>query len=146
MTSKTRTLGRAAAVAGALAATFLIALLAPVPALPDSGRDVVQAEVSERLPGWTIQKLDRSWEGAYTVVTSCAGKEVSFQWVPGHGLPPEDAWLHPSNGFARDRLRQLSDHRRYLVWYAEPRRPDSLSCDEELARTGEPPVTARTSD
>ena len=146
MTPHTPTLRRGAAVIGALTATFLVAFLAPVPTLPDTSRATVRAEVSERLPGWRIQKLDRSWEGAYTVVTSCAGKEVSFQWVPGHGLPPEDAGLHPSNDFARDRLRTLSDHRRYLVWYAEPRRPDSLSCDEELARTGEPPVTARTSD
>jgi hypothetical protein len=140
------TLQRAVVVIGALTATFLVAFLAPVPTLPDATRTGVEAEVSERLPGWQIQKLDRSWEGAFTVVTTCAGKEVSFQFVPGHGLPPEDAWLHPSNDFARDRLRTLSDHRRYLVWYAEPRRPDSLSCDEELARTGEPPVTARTSD
>ena len=146
MTLNQRSIRRAAILVGALTATFLVAFLAPVPALPDSGRADVRAEVSERLPGWTIQKLDPSWEGAYTVVTTCAGKEVSFQWVPGHGLPPDDAWLHPSNGFARERLSTLSDHRRYLVWYAEPRRPDSLSCDEELARTGEPPVTARTSD
>ena len=83
MTSTT-TFRRGAAVLGALAATFLIAFLAPVPALPDVGKADVRAEVSERLPGWTIQKLDRSWEGAYTVVTTCAGKEVSFQWVPGH--------------------------------------------------------------
>jgi len=146
MIPNTRTLRRAAAAICAMAATFLVAFLAPVPALPDARRAEVRAEVSERLPGWTIQKLDRSWEGAYTIVTRCAGKEVSFQLVPGHGLAPEDAWLHPTNDFARNRLRTLSDHRRYLVWYAEPRRPDSLSCDEELARTGEPPVTARTSD
>jgi hypothetical protein len=146
MTPNTRSHRRAVAVIGALVATFLVAFLAPVPALPDTMRAEVRSEVNERLPGWNIQKLDRSWEGAYTIVTSCAGKEVSFQLVPGHGLPPDDAWLHPTNDFARNRLRTLSDHRRYLVWYADPRRPDSLSCDEELARTGEPPITARTSD
>ena len=79
------------AVIGALVATFLVAFLAPVPALPDTMRAEVRSEVNERLPGWNIQKLDRSWEGAYTIVTSCAGKEVSFQLVPGHGLPQQKA-------------------------------------------------------
>lgn len=137
---------RAGIVAVALAATFTIAYLAPIPRLPDGARAEVSHEVHTRLPGWTIQKLDPSWEGAYTVVTSCAGKRVSFQFVPGHGLPPDDAWLHPSNAYARQRLAELSDHWRYLVWYDQPQRGTSLSCEEELARTGEPPILARISD
>lgn len=137
---------RAVLAPAALAATFLIAYFLPMPALPDSGRIAVAREVNDRLPGWTIQRVRPSWEGAYTVVTSCAGKRVSFQLVPGHGLPADDAWLHPSNDYARKRLSALSDHWRYLVWYAEPRRASQLTCDEELARSGEPPFVARTSD
>jgi hypothetical protein len=137
---------QAPAVVATLLATFAIALIIPIPSLPDVGRAAVQTEVSERLPGWTIQRLDPSWEGGYTVVTSCAGKEVGFQFVPGHGLPAEDAWLHPSNEYARQRLTVVSDHWRYLLWRADPRRPDSLSCQDELARNGDEPTRTRFQD
>jgi hypothetical protein len=129
-------------VAASLVAAFLIAYLAPIPVVPDLGRATVLGEVSDRLPGWTVQKLDPSWEGGYTVVTSCAGKQVSFQFVPGHGLPAQDAWLRPTNEYTRERLRHVSDHYRYLLWRAEPRDLDRLSCQEVLARTGDLPVHA----
>lgn len=137
---------RAPAVIAILLGTFSTALIMPIPTLPDVGRAAVQAEVGERLPGWTIQRLDPSWEGGYTVVTSCAGKQVGFQFVPGHGLPGRDAWLHPSNEYARDRLSSVSDHRRYLLWRADPVEPEALSCQAELARSGDPPVTERILD
>ena len=133
---------RAPAVLASLAAAFLIAYFVPIPVAPDLGRATVLGEVSDRLPGWTVQKLDHSWEGGYTVVTSCAGKQVSFQFVPGHGLPSRDAWLRPSNDYTRERLRFVSDHYRYLLWRAEPRDLDRLSCQEELARTGDVPIHA----
>ncbi len=129
-----------------LAAAFLTALVIPIPSLPDGGRAAVKAEVRERLPGWTIQRLDPSWEGGYTVVTTCAGKEVAFQFVPGHGLPAEDAWPQPSNDYARARLRTVSDHYRYLLWRDDPADPEALSCQEELARSGELPVHERILD
>jgi hypothetical protein len=133
---------RAPAVLASLAAAFLIAYFMPIPVAPDLGRATVLGEVSDRLPGWTVQKLDHSWEGGYTVVTSCAGKQVAFQFGPGHGLPAQDAWLRPSNDYTRERLRHVSDHYRYLLWRAEPRDLDRLSCQEELARTGDVPIHA----
>ena len=137
---------RTATLLAALLAAFVTALVIPIPSLPDVGRATVHGEVSDRLPGWKIQRLDPSWEGAYTVVTSCAGKQVAFQFVPGHGLPSEDAWLRPSNGYTRERLRSVSDHYRYLLWRAEPRDLDRLSCQEELARTGDLPIAERSLD
>ena len=137
---------RAGAVAAALTAAFLTALLIPIPLLPDVGRAAVEDEVSQRLPGWTIARVDPSWEGAYTVVTACAGKQIGFQLVPGHGLPGRDAWLLPSNGYARERLSAVSDHHRYLLWRADPDDPERLSCHEELARTGDNPVPERKFD
>src|ERR687891_871323 len=116
------------------AIALVVALWVPIPAVPDAGRATVMSAVSTRLPGWNVERLDPSWEGAYTVVTSCAGRTLSFQFVPGHGLPRRDAWLQPSDEFARSRLRLVSDHWRYLVWYAEPDDIDTLSCSEELAR------------
>ena len=124
-------------VVAALAAAFLVALVMPIPALPDAGRADVRAEVRDRLPGWTVQRLDPSWEGAYTVVTTCAGREVSFQFVPGHGLPQEDAWIQPNNDYARTRLEATSDHFRYLVWRDGQLDPSSVSCADELARSGD---------
>lgn len=137
---------RAPAVIATLLAAFATALIIPIPSIPDVGRAAMQTEVSERLPGWTIQRLDPSWEGAYTVVTSCAGKQVGFQLVPGHGLPAQDAWLHPSNEYARERLSSVSDHRRYLLWRGDPADPEALSCQEELARTGDLPLPERSLD
>jgi hypothetical protein len=140
MTRILRSRWRAPAVLASLLAAFLITLVAPIPVVPDAGRATVLGEVSDRLPGWKVQRLNPSWEGAYTVVTSCAGKEVAFQFVPGHGLPSEDAWLRPSNDYARERLRTVSDHYRYLLWRADPRDLDRLSCHDELARTGGVPI------
>lgn len=137
MPEPTSTPRRLGAVAIALLAALGVALLVPIPSLPDGGRADVRAQVAERLPGWTIQRLDPSWEGAYTVVTRCAGLEVDFQFVPGHGLPSRDAWLHPSDAYARARLGDLSDSRRYLIWREDPRRVQALSCPEQLARIGE---------
>ena len=130
-----RRLGRAGAVIATLAATFLIALTVPIPVVPDAGRAAVRAEIDDRLPGWTVSRLDPSWEGAYTVVTRCADREVSFQFVPGHGLPVDDAWIQPTNRYARARLAMTSDHRRYLVWRDDSSSPSSLECVDEVAQS-----------
>ena len=53
--------------------------------------------------------------------------------MPGHGLPAQDAWLQPNDDYARDRLRGVSDHWRYLVWYDDPALMNTLSCHEEIA-------------
>ena len=99
-----RNLGRRAIIIGSLAAAFLFALTVPIPTLPDAGRAEVRAQVADRLPGWSVQRIDPSWENAYAVVTSCAGRELAFQFVPGHGLPRHDAWIQPHNSYARARL------------------------------------------
>lgn len=131
----------------ALAAALAVALTAPMPSVPDDGLTTVRAEVADRLPGWRVDRLEPSWEGAYTVVTSCAGLQLDFQLVPGHGLPPEDAWVQPSDAYARARLRAVSDHWRYLVWYRDPVHPRSLSCSDELARVmGDGPTVDRRFD
>jgi len=117
----------------ALAGAFALSLTVPIPSLPDAGRQVVIREVRERLPGWEVARIERSWEGAYTVVTECAGREIGFHFVPGHGLAAEDAWLQPTDTYSRDRLRGISDHWRHLVWYEDPALMDTLSCHEELA-------------
>ena len=117
----------------ALAGVFALSLSVPIPAVPDGGRRAAMSEVNERLPGWSIERIERSWEGAFSIVTVCAGREIGFQLVPGHGLPPDDAWLQPNDAYSRDRLRDVSDHWRYLVWYEEPALMNTLSCHEELA-------------
>lgn len=137
---------RAAVGALALAAVLPSALLVPIPALPDEQRAEVRRDVRMRLPGWQIERLDPSWEGAYTVVATCAGLEIGFQLVRGHGLPAEDAWIQPNDAYARERLTDVSDNRRYLVWYDDRLRPERLSCSEEMARIGEPPAAARDFD
>ncbi len=137
---------RAAAGVLALAAVLPGALLVPIPALPDDGRVEVRRDVRSRLPGWRIQRIDPSWEGAYTVVATCAGLEIGFQLVRGHGLAPDDAWIQPNDAYARERLAELSDNRRFLVWYGDGPRHDHLSCREELAKLGEPPVVPRDFD
>lgn len=137
---------RPPAVLAILLATFGAALIVPIPVVPDIGRAAVHAEVRERLPGWTIQRVEPSWEGGYTVVTNCAGNQVGFQFVPGHGLPGRDAWLHPSNQYARDRLSSVSDHWRYLLWRSDPVDPEELSCHAELARDGDLPAADRILD
>ena len=131
-----RDLGRGAFVIASLAGAFLFALTVPVPTLPDAGRAEVRAEVADRLPGWAVQRIEPSWENAYVVVTSCAGRDLAFQFVPGHGLPRDDAWIHPHNSYARARLSATSDHARYLVWRAEKADPASIGCSEDLARDG----------
>lgn len=136
------------AVAGALALAGVLAgaLLMPVPSLADEGRAAVRREVHDRLPGWRIERVDPSWENAYTVVTTCGELELSFQFIRGHGLAPDDAWIHPSDEYARKRLADLSDNFRYLVWYGERRRPDQLSCRDEMARAGERTAPERNFD
>ena len=130
-------IGRAGIVLASLAGAFVFALTAPIPAVPDSGRANVRAEVDDRLPGWTVARVDPSWEGAYTVVTSCAGREVAFQFVPGHGLPHQDAWLQPNNDYARRHLSITSDHDRYLLWRGNPIDSSALSCADDIAQGGD---------
>ena len=127
-------LGRGALIIASLAGAFLIALTVPIPTLPDAGRAEVRAEVADRLPGWSVQRLEPSWENAYVVVTSCAGRDLAFQFIPGHGLPRDDAWIHPHNSYARARLSATSDHARYLVWRGQKADPASMGCSENLAR------------
>jgi hypothetical protein len=119
-----------------LLAVFGVALLAPMPTLPNAARAEVLASVENRLPGWSIVRTRSSWEGAWTVVAACGTLQLGFQWVPGHGLSPGDAWLHPEDQYARRRLAAISDDWRFLVWFREPVRPRALSCGQELARTG----------
>jgi len=141
-----RTRRRAAAGIFTLASVLAGALLVPVPTLPDDARAAIRTELRDRLPGWHIERIDPSWEGAYTVVTTCAGLELGFQLVQGHGLPADDAWIQPNDAYARERLSQISDHSGALVWYSERRRPDHLSCSDELARLGNPPINHRNFD
>ena len=119
-----------------LLAVFGVALLAPIPTMPNTARAEVVASVEHLLPGWSIVKTRSSWEGAWTVVASCGALQLGFQWVPGHGLSPGDAWLHPEDEYARKRLATISDDYRYLVWFRDPLRPRTLSCAQELARNG----------
>jgi len=117
----------------ALAGILALSLTVPIPSAPDQGEAAVASIVAKRLPGWTVERINRSWEGAYSVVTVCAGREMGFQYVPGHGLPPDNAWLQPSDPYTRERLATISDHWRHLVWYEDPAIVDTLSCQEELA-------------
>jgi hypothetical protein len=117
-----------------LAALFVIALLAPLPDMPNAARARVIDTVSERLPGWRIVRTQTSWEGAWTVVAACGGRHIGFQMVPGHGLPPGYAWLHPADEYARLRLTTISDDSRFLVWYPDPLDDRQLDCRQELAR------------
>jgi hypothetical protein len=119
-----------------LLAVFGVALLAPMPAMPNNARSEVLASVENRLPGWSIVRTRSSWEGAWAVVAACGPLQLGFQWVPGHGLSPGDAWLHPEDKYARNRLAVVSDDNRFLVWFRDPLRPRELSCRQELARTG----------
>lgn len=137
---------RAAVSALGLAGVLAGALVVPIPTLPDEARSAVRQYVRNRLPGWRIERIDSSWEGAYTVVATCAGLELGFQFVRGHGLPPDDAWIQPNDGYSRERLSEVSDNWRALVWYGERRRPRHISCSDELARMGEPPALPRIFD
>lgn len=117
----------------ALAGVLAISMTVPIPRLPDGDQERVTRVVRERLPGWIVERVDRTWEGAYVVVAACAGRQIGFQYVPGHGLPARDAWLQPSDAYSRERLATISDHWRALVWYDDPAIVDSLSCRDELA-------------
>ena len=83
-----------------------------------------------------MQRIDPTWENAYAVVTSCAGRSIDFQFVPGHGLPRDDAWIQPHSSYARSRLSVTSDHHRYLLWRGHRLHPASTECAENLARDG----------
>ena len=117
-----------------LGGVFAVAFLVPMPFTRNTARAEVIATVSHRLPGWNIVRTDSSWEGAWTVVAWCGGQQLGFQLVPGHGLSPGDAWLHPDNEYARARLASISDDYRFLVWFNDPGKVRSLSCSQELAR------------
>jgi hypothetical protein len=123
-----------------LCGVFLTAMLAPMPTTPNEPRTQVIASVEDRLPGWNIVRTHSSWEGAWAVVASCGALRLGFQWVPGHGLSPGDAWLHPEDPYSADRLASISDDRRFLVWFDDPIRPRALSCRQELARVGPRPI------
>jgi len=121
-----------------LAVAFATALLAPLPVAPNHARAQVVADVERRLPGWHIERARSSWEGAWSVVATCGTLHLGFQLVPGHGLAPGDAWLHPEDSYARERLGSISDSWRELIWFAEPigDRTKTLSCRQEMARLG----------
>lgn len=116
-----------------LGGIFGVALLAPIPAGPNTARAEVIERVETRLPGWEILRTDSSWEGAWTVVAACGSNRLGFQLVPGHGLAPGDAWVKPEDSYTRSRLPIVSDHSSYLVWY-DGHRGRSLPCRSELAR------------
>jgi hypothetical protein len=116
-----------------LGLVFASALLAPIPAGPNAARAEVVDRVESKLPGWSIVRTDSSWEGAWSVVAACGDDRLGFQVVPGHGLAPGDAWIQPEDGYSRARLRSVSDHTTYLVWF-QGHRGRSLPCRSELAR------------
>ena len=117
----------------ALAGVLALSLTVPIPSSPDDGEAAVARVVEDRLPGWTVEHIKRSWEGAYSVVTTCAGRQMGFQYVPGHGLGPNNAWLQPNDLYSRERLATISDHWRHLVWYDDPAIVATLSCQDEIA-------------
>lgn len=121
-----------------LAVVFATALLAPLPVAPNEARAEVVASVERRLPGWHIERTQSSWEGGWSVVATCGTLHLGFQLVPGHGLAPGDAWLHPEDRYARERLGSISDSWRALIWFAQPigLRTKTLSCRQEMARLG----------
>lgn len=123
---------------GLLAIVFATALVAPLPVAPNHARAEVVATVQQRLPGWHVERARSSWEGAWSVVATCGRLHLGFQYVPGHGLARGDAWLHPEDRYARERLGSISDSWRALIWFAEPigERHPTLSCHEELSRLG----------
>jgi hypothetical protein len=135
-----RGLPAAAALLGAAMATFLGALTVPIPAVPDATADQMIDTIEQRLPGWDVERIGPSWEGAYTVVTACADETVSFQLIPGHGLPEAVAWVRPGDERSHRRLVRVSDHDRYLVWFEEHPAPPQLACIDDVAHElpGEP--------
>jgi hypothetical protein len=117
-------------------AVFAAARWLPLPTAGDAARADVLEEVSRRLPGWRVARATQSWEGAWTVVLRCAGHQIDFQYVTGHGLGPGDAWLQPISELSWSRLWPLSDHGRYLIWFGDPTWTPRHSCEEEIARQG----------
>lgn len=116
-----------------LGGVFAVSLLVPIPAAPNTARAEVVERVEAKLPGWEIIRTDSSWEGAWTVVAACGPNRLGFQVVPGHGLPPGDAWIKPEDSYTRTRIPVISDSTSYLVWF-EGHRGRSLPCRSELAR------------
>ena len=129
-----------------LAGTFGVALLAPIPALSNPAEAQVVSRVAERLPGWRIERTAQSWEGAWTVVARCGDRQLGFQMVPGHGLRPGDAWIHPQDRYSWSRIEAVSDDTTYLVWYRDAAHAPSLSCRAELARLGAERRSSRVAD
>ncbi len=125
---------RSVAALPALPLLFLVALWAPIPKVGDPGIDRIVAQVHERMPGWDVVRATDTWEGGYAVVASCGAQEMGFQFVPGHGLPPNDAWLQPNDEYARLWLEQVSDYPTFLIWRATPQTDRILSCDGQLAQ------------
>jgi len=117
-----------------LGGILALAVWMPIPAMGNAPLTDVLSEVHERLPGWHVTRANASWEGGFTVVATCGPRELGFQLVPEHGLGVGDAWVQPSDEYARSRLAQVSDHEQYLVWYRHPLVERSLSCRSELAR------------
>jgi hypothetical protein len=73
------------------------------------------------------------------VVAAGGATRLGFQLVPGHGLSPGDAWVKPEDSYSRTRLRYVSDHQTYLVWF-DGHRGRSLPCRSELARPQDQPT------
>jgi hypothetical protein len=129
----TTRLRRFAALA-ALPLLFVVALYAPIPKVGDPGIDHLVAQVHARMPGWEVVRATDTWEGGYAVVASCGLKQMGFQVVPGHGLPPNDSWLQPNDENTRIWLEQVSDYPTFLIWRATPQTDRTLSCDSQLAQ------------
>jgi len=129
-------------VAALLAFPLLLgaAFWAPIPKVGDPGIARVVAQVHSRLPGWDVVRATDTWEGGYAVVASCGAHEMGFQVVPGHGLPPDDAWLQPNDWYTRVWLEQVSDYPTFLIWRARPAADRTLSCNRQLAQAENGPV------
>jgi hypothetical protein len=130
-TSRARSIGAGLLV---VAGAFFIGFGAPIPTAPDAAERQVLDTVRERMPGWEVERIGRSWEGGYTVVVTCAARRVDFQFVPGHGLPRTSAWVRPADEVGFETLRRVSDDHRYLVWHDEPRRTRAVACRPQFAR------------
>jgi hypothetical protein len=131
--SRRRLFRPAASVLG-LFLVAAVALWGPVPHLGDQRLAHVLSVVHQRLPGWSIDHAADIWEGGYSVVARCGTSHLGFHVVPGHGLPPGDAWLQPNDAFTEARLHSVSDFSPYLVWLDSPAPTATLSCRDELAR------------
>jgi len=129
----------------ALPLLFVVAVWAPIPRVGDPGIDRVVAQVHARMPGWDVLRAMDTWEGGYAVVASCGVREVGFQVVPGHGLPPNDAWLQPNDWYASIWLEQVSDYPTFLIWRAEPQTDRTLSCDQQLTQAAAIPARTQAS-